>query len=139
MNIIHKLRKPLLPKEFGDRLSLNQIEHKPVAIIVVASIMMIKLWRRRAFALGAERFAIPVGDDIDTVRIGRRQQQQDRIIKNFLSVGVVRICEIIRQIHRHLRRDDLGRMDRTSDRNDRLAIFYQIFEFCGIFDRSRVG
>jgi len=46
-----------------------EIEHEPVAIVVVTGVVMIKLRWFSSFIGCAECFAIPVRDDIDTVRI----------------------------------------------------------------------
>ena len=64
-----------MPEQARDELRLFEIEHEPVAIVIVTGIMMIKLGRFSSFVRRAQRFAIPVGDDVDAVGIGRRNQQ----------------------------------------------------------------
>jgi hypothetical protein len=59
-----------MPEKARNDLRLFQVEHEPVAVVVVTRVMVIKLRRFAAFERRPERLAIPVGDDVDTVRIG---------------------------------------------------------------------
>ena len=102
MDIVNKLREPLLPEKPVDSLSLDEVKHKPVAIIIVAGVVVIKLGRRGSLAFGAERLSIPVSDDLDAVRIRRWYEQEDRVVQYFLGVGVGCRRKLIRKIHRHL-------------------------------------
>src|SRR5687768_12905639 len=43
VKVVNDLWKPLLPKQLGDGLRLDKVEHEPVAVVVVARVMMIKL------------------------------------------------------------------------------------------------
>ena len=74
---------------------------------------MIEFRRRGAFALGAERFAVPVRHNVDTVRVGRRDQEQDRVVEDLFGFAIVCCRKFIGEIHRNLRSDDLGRVDRA--------------------------
>ncbi len=102
MNVVHDLREPLLPEKLGDRLCLDEIEHEPVAVVVVAGVMVIKLGWCGALAFCAECFAVPVGDDVYAVGIRRRYQQQDGVIEYFKRVGIFRGHKVESQVHRHL-------------------------------------
>ena len=139
MHVKDKLREPFLPIQLRDGLRLNEIEHEPIAIIIVPGVMMIQLRRRCAFALGAERLAIPICDNINAVGIRRRNKQKDRVLKYLFGLSVVCRREIIRKIHRHLRRHYLGRVYRASDRDNRFAVLYEIVEFTLIAYGARVS
>ncbi len=74
MYVVNDLRKPFVPQQTRDELCLFEIEHEPVAIVVVTGVVVIKLRRFSSFVRRAERLAIPVGDDVDAVGIRRRNQ-----------------------------------------------------------------
>src|SRR5437868_14259882 len=76
MDVVNNFRKPLLPKQSSDCLRLLKIEHEPVAIVVVTGIVRIKLRRLATFLWSDDRLAIPSSNDIDAIRIWRRNKHQ---------------------------------------------------------------
>ena len=89
MNVVDDLRMPDVENLVDDQLRLNLRERVPVAIVVVAGVLVIKLRRIGAFVRRAQSFLIPVVDDIDPVRIRRRHEQNNCIAQNFLNLGIV--------------------------------------------------
>ena len=82
MNVVDNLRKPFLPKQMSNRFRLFQIKHEPIAIIIMAGVVMIEFWRLASFVRRAESLAIPIGDNVHAVGIRRRDQDQNRIAQN---------------------------------------------------------
>src|SRR5689334_23273668 len=117
MYVVNNLRKPVVPEETREDLRLFEVEHEPIAIVVVSGVVVIEFGRFFSFERSAEGFPIPVGDDVYAVGIGRRNQQQKRVLKDFARVCVLCGGELVSELHRHLRRDDLRRMNRARDRN----------------------
>ena len=69
MDVVDDLREPFLPEQLCDRLCLREIQHEPVAVVVVTGVVVVELGRGCSLGLCAERFPIPVSDDVDAVRI----------------------------------------------------------------------
>ena len=82
MNVIDNFRKPFFPQQTRDGLCFFQIDHEPVAIIVMTGVIVIKLGRAVPFLWRAQRFAIIIRDYIDTVRIRRWNQNQNGVVEN---------------------------------------------------------
>ena len=113
MHVIDDLRKPLAPVKLGDVPSLLQIEHEPIAIVVVTGVMVIELRRNRAFGFRSKCLSIPIRDEIDAVGIRRWNQNENRVLQNLFRISIGRSREFVCEIHRHLRGDNLIRVNRT--------------------------
>ena len=124
MDVIDNFGKPFFPKQPGDRLRLFQIQHEPIAVIVVTRVVVIKLRRLASFGRCAQRFSIPIGDDVNSVRIRRRNENQNRVTQNRKRVFIGRAGEVVGELHRHLRSHNLSRMNRTGNDYYSLAFLY---------------
>src|SRR6185503_5351302 len=71
MDVVNNLRKPLLPKETRDSSCFLQIQHEPIAIVIVTSVVMVQLRRFLTFGWRPKSLAIPVGNYVDAVGICR--------------------------------------------------------------------
>src|SRR5260370_33709337 len=89
MYVMDDLRMPGIENLIDDKLRLDLRERVPVAIVVVAGVLVIKLRRISAFVWSTQRFLIPVVDDVHAVGIRRRRQQNDRVAQNLLNLGFV--------------------------------------------------
>ncbi|MEJ7698223.1 MAG: hypothetical protein WKF71_01045 [Pyrinomonadaceae bacterium] len=69
VNVVDDLRMPLVVNFINGQLRLNLRERIPIAVVVVSDVFVIKLRRRGSFKLCAERFVIPIFDNINAVRI----------------------------------------------------------------------
>ena len=69
-------------------LCLDLRERVPVAIVIVARVLVIELGRISSFVRRAESFVVPVLDDVDAIGIQRRHQQDDRVVENVLNLRV---------------------------------------------------
>ena len=129
MYVIDDFRKPFLPKQTRDGLCLFQIEHEPVTIIVVSGVVMIEFRRVATFGGRAQGLAIVIGHYVHAVGIGRRNQNQDRVVQNRERVFVVGARQIVSELHRHLGSDNLSRMNRAGNDDNRLAFTNQLIAF----------
>ena len=69
MNIVDDLRMPDVVNLIDGDLRLDLGEGIPIAVVIVAHILVIKLRRIGAFIRSAERFVVPVLDDIHAIGI----------------------------------------------------------------------
>src|SRR2546429_3910373 len=107
MNVIDNFRKPFLPKKMSNRLRFFQVEHEPIPIIIVSGVVMVKLGRLASFGRGAERLAIPVGDDIHAVWIWGWNQNDNYVVQDRQGVTVVCTRQVVSQLCGHLRSNNL--------------------------------
>ncbi len=82
MNVVNDLRMPDIMNLIDRDLCFDLGKGIPVAIVIVADVLVIKLRRIGAFVRRAQRFVVPVFDDVDAVRIKRRNEQDDRVAQN---------------------------------------------------------
>ncbi len=61
------------------------------------------------------------------------------LCKNLARLGVLRGGQLVGELHRHLRGDDLGRVDGAGDDDDRLAFAHQTVALGLVPDEPRVG
>jgi hypothetical protein len=59
---------------------LNQVEHEPVAVVVVPGVLLVDEGRLRALVRGAQGLLVPVDDEVEAVGVERRDQEQDNVI-----------------------------------------------------------
>ena len=69
MLVVDNLRKPFVIHLPTDVLALGLVKHEPVAVIVVANILLVKLWEWRSLILGADVLHVPFGYQRCTVGI----------------------------------------------------------------------
>ncbi len=89
MYVVDDLRMPDVENLIDDELRLDLGERVPVAIVIVARVLVIELGRIGSFVRRAQSLLIPVVDDVDAVRIRRRHQQNDRVLQNLLNFRIV--------------------------------------------------
>ena len=121
MLIIDDLREPVVIELPRHRLRLDLRQHVPVAIVVVPDIVMIELRDARHLELAAHIRHIPVGDDIQAVRVHVRHQEDDRVLPHTPGLrGLVR-HEVARHLRHQLPVRDLRRVQPAVDPHDRDA------------------
>ena len=86
MYVVDDLWMPDVVNLVDRDLRLNLREGVPVAVVIVARVLVIELRRIGAFERRAECFVVPVLDDVNAVRVERRDQQNDRVVENFLNL-----------------------------------------------------
>ena len=79
--LIHQnLGEPLMVGHMVDRSGLREIEHEPVPVVVMAGIRVVQPGHGAAFETSIHIFLVPVRDHGLSVRIHRRDQDQDDIL-----------------------------------------------------------
>ncbi len=102
MPLIDHLRRMLL---------LHLREPHPVAIVIVAHILVIKHGRIGSLGWSAQRLLIPIHDQLLAVRVLRRNHQQNHILESRLHIRIIRACHAVDKRRSRLRAGDLGRVD----------------------------
>ena len=74
------LRIPLLPQLTGHRAGFRLLHHEPVAIVVVAGVLMVKNRQLDGLERGADVPSIPLGHHLEAVRVHDRHQQKDYLL-----------------------------------------------------------
>ena len=116
VDVVNDSREPAPVEQVGDHLRLDQVQHEPVAIVVVAGEMVVQPRQLAPLVRGAQRAAIPIDHHDLAIGIGRRQQQYDHILEvpQQLRVGYQRV----RQLHTPLARSDLTRVEVVRHEDD---------------------
>lgn len=138
VHVVENLRMPAVQHLFRGRPSLNLSERGPIAVIVVAGIVVPDDNGLRTFVGSAEVFFVPINNKLLSVGILRRHQHDDDVMQNGLGASVVFRCELIGKECDALRTGNLRRVDVRRDREDSLAF---CDEFFGLFRRGdpRIG
>ena len=136
MHVVRQRREPFLVEQMREELRLLQVEHEPVAVGVVARVLVIEADLAVPFPglpLGA---VVPVGHDVDAVGVGRRDDDHDRLVQHFPRLGIVARRQVVQQPHGHERRGRLGRVDRARDEDDGLALGDQVGDILPLGQRD---
>ena len=121
MEVVNDLRLPAVIKKRRGGLALRLGEHVPVAIVVVAVVMVIEERHFLAFPFGAEALLVPVHHHLGAVGVVAGQHDDHRLVENVEDARVLAGREQVRKFHRGLRRRDLGRVDAVVVGDDGLA------------------
>ncbi len=123
--VVDHLRVPHLVELSGHRLRLDLREHRPVAVVVVADVVVIQLRRRRRLEGRAEVLRVPRPDDVEPVGIHRWHEEQDRVLAHPACFLVFRGDQPPAELRRVLRPRHFGRVEAAVDPHDGLALFRQ--------------
>ena len=82
VHVVDDLRMPDVVQLRDGQPRFRLREDVPVAIVIVADILVIELRRRDAFVRRAQRLAIPVAHDVHAVGIERGHQDEDRVLED---------------------------------------------------------
>ncbi len=119
--VVDDLRKPVVIELPRDRLRLDLREHVPVTVVVVADIVMVELGDPGHLEVGTDVRHVPVGDDVEAVRVHVRHEQDDRVLADGSSLGRLVGHEVVCHFGHHLTMSHLGRVQPPVDPNDRLS------------------
>ena len=97
MNVVDDLRVPDVVERVDGQLRFDLGEGVPVAVIVVAGVVVVELGRFRSFGRGAEGSVVPMRDDGHPVGILRRHEPEDHIVEDRARGGARIGSEPIRQ------------------------------------------
>ena len=132
------LREPVVVDGAGDGLRLLLRQHEPVAVVVVADVVVVEPRHPAALVPRAEVLPVPLGLHDLPVGVDRRQEEEDHLVEAPLRLGVLGGGERVRPLHRHLRRADLGRVDVAGDEEEDLALADERLGL-GLREAPRVG
>jgi hypothetical protein len=132
------LRIPLVIDGAIEGAGLELGEHVPVAIVVVAGVVMVEPGQASAVVLGAGVFAVVVDDHLLAVGIERGDQQQHDVVEATLGLVIRGGGQRVRPLHGHLRGADLARVDVARDQDDGLAFAHEPLRL-GVGEAARIG
>ena len=116
------LREPLVVDGPRDGLRLLLREHEPVAVVVVAHVVVVEPRHPPALVLRAEVLPVPLGLHHQAVGIEGGDEEEHHLVQPPPRLRVLRRGQRVRPLHRHLRRADLGRMDVAGDEEEDLPL-----------------
>ena len=122
MHVVDDLGVPGVMHLFDHQPRLLLAENVPVAIVVVADILVIELRHRSRLVGSTEPAAIPRPHLVDTVRIQRRHQQENRVREDRAVPRRVLGQQVVGELDGRHRRGHFGGMDRARDHHGRLAL-----------------
>ena len=125
VRVVDQLRIPRVPQHVAEIARLGQVEHEPVAVVVVPGVLLVELGIARVLELRPDVLHVPVGDVLAAVRVDVRDEQRDDVLEDRLRLGRVGRQQVVGELRRGLRRPDLGRVDAEVDPGDRLALLGQ--------------
>ncbi len=120
MHVVDDLRMPDI-LQFRREARFGLRENVPVAIVVVADVLVIELRRRRAFIRRAQRLAIPARHDIHSVGILRRHQHDDHVVENGAELRRILREQVVDELNGGVRGGDFGGVNGAGDQHHRLA------------------
>src|SRR5699024_5115931 len=84
--VVYDLRKPLAIYFLGNGPRFGHVVHKPIAVVVVAHVVMIQPRRIGGLVWRIDMFEIPAGDNIHAIGIHHRHQQGNDILPDSLHL-----------------------------------------------------
>ena len=136
MHVVENLWMPFLVHAVDRVARLDLGEHVPIAVVIVAGVMVVELRHRRALERRLGDLFVPVDDDIEAVGIERGDEDEDDVVEDRPDFRRVARRHVEGQLHRHLRGANFRGMHRARDGDDRLAFGDQPF---GLLRREPAG
>src|SRR5215472_8201058 len=140
VDIVNDLRVPDVVSLVYGHLGLDLSKGIPIAVVVVTGVVVIELRGAGSFAGGSQGLVVPLFHDVNAIRVERRHQQDNAVVKDLASFRRAIRRQPVCNIHRDQVAADLGRMNPAGDQNY-CAAFGD--EFIGFFvvavDGARVG
>ncbi len=138
VEVKHYLRVPDIVELLDGQPVFNQVQHEPVAVVVVTCVFLVNERRRRTLIGRAQSVLIPVHNQIQTVWIKGRHKQQDDVLQYLFDPIVFPRLQFVNELGRHLGCPYLGRVNGTGDHDDGLPLGNQGLGILGV-KSSRVG
>ena len=128
VHVVDDLWIPLRVERVHGVTRLHLREGVPVAVIVVAGVLVVQLRRLGSLGLGVERAPVPVADDVHAVRILRRHENHNRVGEHRFGVGGFAAGETVGEYERRRESTDFGGMDGRRNENHVLAVNEQLLQ-----------
>ena len=118
MYVVDDLRMPGVVNLVDGELRFNLREGVPVAVVIVACVLVVELGRIGAFERSVECFVVPVLNDVYAVRVELGNEKNDRIVEYLLNLGFARRGKPVSDEHAGKIRPDLRRVDAASNQHN---------------------
>ena len=113
-------------------------EDVPVAIIIVAHVVVVQLGRRRALERRSQSLAVPARHNVHAIGIERRHQQDDGVLEDGAIVRGVVGEDMVRELDGRVGGRDFGGVYGAGDQHHGLAFEEQLLGF-RLRGNTRVG
>ena len=123
-----ELRKPFVVDHAVYVFGFDLREHEPVAVVVVADVVMIEVGHLAALVLGAEIFSVPLGDHDFAIGIERRDEEDDGIVEAAENFRILRSREIVSPLHGHLAGADFRGVNVAGEEEDGFAVVGELID-----------
>ncbi len=137
VHVEHGLRHGALEEEIEADAGLREVQHEPIAVVVVAGVVVIEPRHRSALVLGAEPTLVPVDDHLLAVGV-HRDDVEDRLLEGLREAFAPAGRDVVGELERHLRGADLGRVEARRYHRDDFALGDERLGLGG-GERARVG
>src|SRR5271170_6544538 len=117
-----ELREPVVVDHVVHVFSFDLREHEPVAVVVMANVVVIEVRHGAALVFGAEIFAVPLGDHGFAIGIERGDEENDGVVEAGKVFGILGGGEMIGPFHGHLAGADFRGVNVAGDKEDGFAV-----------------
>ena len=138
VNVVNDFGMPDIVQRGDGEARLHLRENVPVAIVVVAHVVVVQLRRRSAFERRAESLAVPARHDVDAIGIERGHQQHDVVLEDGAVVRGVIGEDAVGEFHGGVGGGDFGGMDGAGHQHHGLAFEEEFLSLC-LRGFARVG
>ncbi len=115
VHVVYDLREPFLVQHACDETRLDLRQHEPVAVVVVAHVLMVQPRQRAALVARALVPPVPAHDRVEAVGIHRRNHQHNHGVEQPAQCGIG--GQPIGECHPHLTRRHFRGMDVAADQD----------------------
>ena len=122
MDVPVDLREPDRVELLGDDAGLGLGEHEPVAVVVVAGVILIELQKLGRLVGRADGLAVPLGDVVETVGVEAGEDRDHEVAAGGCPGLFVGRREPVGELHGELRRRGLRCVHCAGDKENHLAV-----------------
>ncbi len=108
--------------------SFGLSQHEPVAVIVVADVLVVEPGHTLAFVLRVEPALVPADFHVVAVRIVTGDDDGDDIVENLLRFRIILTGEVVCEFERHQAGADFGRVLRAEEESCHPAALHEFFK-----------
>ena len=122
VHVVKNLRVPAVKNFFGGQARLYLRKGCPVAVIVMAGVMMPDHDGLRSLIGSAKVLLVPVDDELFPIGVLRRHEDEDDVVQDGLYAGCVFRRKLIRKLRNALRTGNLSGVNVRRHSDDGLAL-----------------
>ena len=132
------LREPGVVQQLRDDAGLGLGQHEPVAVVVVARVVLVELEQLRGLVGRPHRAAVPAHDMVEPVGVERGEEPDDHVLSRSGPRLLVGGRQAMRELHRELRGGRLRGVHGAGDEQEDLALLDRLASL-GVAAAARVG